>query len=225
MSRGIRTNKAMRGIAALLVTVSFAQSRAIAEPSEVECATLIYARTRAAVCFSGRFLSKARQDTSIPVDPKLRSVKLADEQIFRYPFVVMSGERAFQLEEAERVNLRNYLLRGGFLLASAGCTNRAWDKSFRAEIKNVFPESVLERLSIDHPVFRTIYDIQAIRLRHGRGGDCLEGMKIGGRIALIYSEFGLNSTDTIRGCCCCGGNEIQNAEEIKVNILAYALLH
>ena len=27
------------------------------------------------------------------------------------------------------------------------------------------------------------------------------------------------------GCCCCGGNEIENSLEVNVNILVYALLH
>ena len=35
----------------------------------------------------------------------------------------------------------------------------------------------------------------------------------------------MNDTAHTEGCCCCGGNEIQNSMEINANILAYALLH
>ncbi len=41
---------------------------------------------------------------------------------------------------------------------------------------------------------------------------------------VLYSQDGLNDTSHAQGCCCCGGNEITNAEEINVNILVYSLL-
>ncbi|MEK6238367.1 MAG: hypothetical protein N2C14_26925 [Planctomycetales bacterium] len=43
---------------------------------------------------------------------------------------------------------------------------------------------------------------------------------------LIFSPDGLNDTGKVGGnCCCCGGNEILNARQINVNLLAYALTH
>ena len=42
---------------------------------------------------------------------------------------------------------------------------------------------------------------------------------------MIYSVDGLNDTSHTTGCCCCGGNEITNCNQINVNILAYALLY
>jgi hypothetical protein len=40
---------------------------------------------------------------------------------------------------------------------------------------------------------------------------------------VLYSQDGLNDTSNTQGCCCCGGNEITNAEQINVNILIYSL--
>ena len=40
-----------------------------------------------------------------------------------------------------------------------------------------------------------------------------------------YSPDGLNDTQHMQGCCCCGGNEITNAVDVNVNVLAYALTH
>jgi hypothetical protein len=51
----------------------------------------------------------------------------------------------------------------------------------------------------------------------------LEGISLGGRLAVLYSQDGLNDTAHTQGCCCCGGNEIRNSVQINVNILAYAL--
>ena len=46
-----------------------------------------------------------------------------------------------------------------------------------------------------------------------------------GKLVVVYSSDGLNDTSHTEGCCCCGGNEIQNSMEINANTLAYALLH
>ena len=53
----------------------------------------------------------------------------------------------------------------------------------------------------------------------------LEGLGIDGRIVLIYSAEGLNDTPNVKGCCCCGGNEIKNCHEINANVFAYCLTH
>ena len=126
--------------------------------------------------------------------------------------------------EQERKNLKSYLTNGGFLLASAGCSSMEWDRSFRSEIKKVFPDMSLTKITMDHPLFRTVYDISSIRLKNG-GTTLLQGLEINGKIVLIYSSEGLNDTGSVKGCCCCGGNEVRNSREVNVNIFAYAVMH
>ena len=77
---------------------------------------------------------------------------------------------------------------------------------------------------MDHPVFHTVFDIGELTAKHGTPHP-LEGVSIGGRLGVLYSQDGLNDTSHSAGCCCCGGNEITNAVQINVNILAYALTH
>jgi hypothetical protein len=77
---------------------------------------------------------------------------------------------------------------------------------------------------MEHPLFQTLYNVKRINLKNG-GTTLLEGLEIDGRIVLIYSSEGLNDTADVRGCCCCGGNEVKNAKEINANILTYALMH
>ena len=120
-------------------------------------------------------------------------------------------------------------LRGGFLLASAGCSSRPWDQSFRQEMRRIFPGRNLTKIGMDHPIFHTVFDIRAVTLKQG-GTTQLEGLEIEGKIVVIYSSEGLNDTgnagqDGSRKCCCCGGNEIKNSQEINVNIFTYALTH
>ena len=190
----------------------------------VKSANLIYAGSKSSVCFSDKFLATVEKETNISADRKFTPVKLSSMEMFDYPFAIMTGEGAFTLLEQERKNLKSYLMRGGFLLASAGCSSADWDRSFRREFKQIFPDKKLQKISLDHALFKTIYDIKAIRLKNG-GTTQLEGLEIDGRIVLIYSAEGLNDTPNVKGCCCCGGNEIKNCHEINANVFAYCLTH
>ena len=188
----------------------------------VACANLIYAGTRSSVCFSDRFLSITAAETTINTARKFKPVKLAEKEVFSYPFAVMTGEGSFTLTESERINLRRYLERGGFLLASAGCSSQQWDTSFCREIQTIFPDRPLDVIPMDHEIFRTVYEIKTLKT-HGSEAK-LRGLTIGGKIVLVYSSDGLNDTTTMHGCCCCGGNEIANSQQVNVNILVYMLL-
>jgi len=190
----------------------------------VQCANLVYAGSKSSHCFSDKFLRELKDVTHIDADSAFTPVKAGTEELFNYPFAVMTGEGAFSLFEEERNNIKSYLERGGFLLASAGCSSPEWDRSFRREFKILFPKQELKKVQMDHTLFQTVYDIKRISLKNG-GTTLLEGLELDGKIVLIYSSEGLNDTPNVQGCCCCGGNEIRNAKEINTNIIAYALTH
>jgi hypothetical protein len=188
----------------------------------VECANLIYAGTKSSVCFSEEFLSSVAAETSINTSRKFKAVKLGEREVFRFPFAVMTGEGAFTLSEEERKNLKSYLEKGGFLLASAGCSSKDWGDSFVRELKAVFPDREMEQVPLTHPLFRTVFDIPKLETKQEDAH--LSGLTIGGKIVVVYSRDGLNDTATMHGCCCCGGNEIKNSQKVNANILVYALL-
>ncbi len=200
----------------------------------LKCANLTYAGSKSSVCFSEEFLSTIRRETNCEPEGKFTSVRLAKDDMFKFPFAIMTGEGTFRLMDKERQILKSYLMRGGFLLASAGCSSQEWDRSFRQEIRRIFPDKRLTKLKMNHPLFHTVFDIRTITLKKG-GTTQLEGLEIDGKIVLIYSPEGLNDTATAgktgkmgsKGskCCCCGGNEIKNSREINVNIFTYALTH
>ena len=195
------------------------------ENQAIRCANLIYAGTETSRCFSDQFLSSMQQLTAIPTERRFKSVKLAGDELFSFPFVVMTGEDNFMLTAKERENLKKYLSSGGFLLASAGCSSGEWDKAFRREIRQIFPDRELAALPPEHPVFHTVADVGKLKLTHEAPDAELVGLALGDKTVLIYSRHGLNDTAHTEGCCCCGGNEIQNALDVNINILAYALLH
>lgn len=192
--------------------------------SVVQVANLVYAGIRSSHCFSDHFLITAEKESAISTSRRFHAVKLSSDEVFGFPLVIMTGEGTFQLPDREREQLRRFVERGGFLLASAGCSSRDWDRSFRREMAQVFPEAALQPLGMDHPVFHTVYEIKDLQARHGKPRP-LEGIHLGRRLGVLYSQDGLNDTAHTQGCCCCGGNEITNCVQINVNILAYALLY
>ena len=196
-----------------------------AKEGAVECGNLIYAGTRTSKCFSDEFLTTVQQKTSISTERRFKAVKLADEELFKIPFVIMTGEGDFNLTTKERENMKRYLTSGGFLLASASCSSKPWSTAFERELKSLFGKDALKDIPLDHEIFRTIFEVKDLKLSHAGSEVPLRGLTHDGKIVAVYSSEGLNDTAHTEGCCCCGGNEIQNSMEINANILAYALLH
>ena len=196
-----------------------------AKEGAIQCGMLIYAGTKTSRCFSDEFLSTVQQKTSIATERRFKFVKMATDDLFAFPFVVMTGEGDFTLNQRERENLKKYLSNGGFLLASAGCSNKDWDIAFRREMKKIMTENPLKGIASTHPLFRTVFELDKMKLSKSSGEAKLEGVEHKGRLVVIYSSQGLNNTANTSGCCCCGGNEIGNSLEVNVNIVAYALLH
>lgn len=191
--------------------------------SIIQVANLVYAGTKSSECFSDHFLTRAERESSISTSRRFHTVKLASDEVFHFPLVIMTGEGEFTLLEEERQNLRVYIERGGFLLASAGCSSEDWNRSFRREMQKTFPENTMKPITMEHMVFHTVNDIQKLEAKHGEPQP-IEGIHLGDRLGVLYSQDGLNDTKNSVGCCCCGGNEIVNAEAINVNILVYTLL-
>ncbi len=192
----------------------------------IQCSNLIYGKNKSSVCYSPGFLKQIQRDSNIKTSAKFTPVKVESAEMYQYPFAVMTGEGAFSLVEQQRTSLRNYLLNGGFVVASAGCSSSSWAKSFRKEIDKIFPDTQLREIDFSHPIFHSVYDIDKLDRTKSSGQAKLEGLEVDGKIVLIFSSDGLNDTSDAGGnCCCCGGNEIRNARQINVNLLAYTLTH
>ncbi|HHT9106772.1 MAG TPA: DUF4159 domain-containing protein, partial [Candidatus Wujingus californicus] len=126
--------------------------------------------------------------TSVEAKIETVSVRADDTNLFEYPFLYMSGDQEFPLlSENEISNLKLYLEFGGTLLIddSIGKTDFGFDKSVRREVKRLFPDKSLDKIPIDHTVFKSFY---LLNQAYGRimEKSYLEGVTLENRTVIIY---------------------------------------
>lgn len=191
----------MKKILLLIAVTLFPVAPLAAKEGSVECGNLIYAGTKTSRCFSDEFLSLVQQKTSIKTERRFKPVKLAGDELFKFPFVIMTGEDDFNLTAKEREHLKKYLENGGFMLASPGCSNKAWTTAFVREAKRIFGKDALVDIPMDHAIFKTITTIKKLPLSHGGEGK-LKGIVHNGKLVVAFASDGLNDTSNTEGCCC-----------------------
>jgi len=97
--------------------------------------------------------------TTIDVRTVEQPVNL-DEGIDAYywPFLISGLVGAWDLTDEHAAKLREYLLRGGFLLCDSFYGTVEWD-GFVAGMRRVFPDRPILELADDHPIFHAVYDL------------------------------------------------------------------
>ena len=88
------------------------------------------------------------------ITAKPETVEVGSPNIYQYPFLHMTGHGNVVFSEDEAKNLREYLLSGGFLHVD---DNYGMAPYLRKELTKVFPNTELQELGTDHPIFRTVY--------------------------------------------------------------------
>jgi hypothetical protein len=85
---------------------------------------------------------------------KPETVEVGSSSIFQYPFLHMTGHGNVVFSDNELENLKSYLLSGGFLHID---DNYGMKPYITREIKRLFPDTELEELGADHPIFSNAY--------------------------------------------------------------------
>lgn len=88
------------------------------------------------------------------IAPEEDVVEVGSPELFAYPFVHMTGHGNVVFSDAEALNLRKYLISGGFLHVD---DNYGLDKFVRLEMKKVFPELSFIELPFTHPIYHQKY--------------------------------------------------------------------
>ena len=143
------------------------------------------------------------------------------------PVLFISGQEAISLNAEQKKRLKSYVENGGFLFVEAcqgdGCgTNVPFDASFRALMAELFPDSQLEPLPPEHPVWSANFPIKPDPERP------LLGLQACCRTSVIYCPRNLScywqldrpnflsavSKDIVE--------EITYCRQIGINVAAYA---
>lgn len=75
------------------------------------------------------------------------------EDLLETPVLFISGSESFTFNDEQKENLRQYINQGGFIFAERSCGGEGFDRSFRALMKELFPDSSLRLLPETHPVW------------------------------------------------------------------------
>lgn len=134
--------------------------------------------------------------TGLIIDASELTVSLSDPNIMKLPFIYITGHKDFVFSDTEILNLRKYLESGGYLWIddSTHYGDETFDTALRREIVRVFPDRKLEKLDRTFPAFRTGYDLTAgfkgyaIPPGDKYRVDYIEGIRIGERIAVVYTR-------------------------------------
>ncbi|MCK4352779.1 DUF4159 domain-containing protein [candidate division WOR-3 bacterium] len=113
--------------------------------------------------------------TTLTANPEQKIVSLNDTDLFNYPFIFLTGHGNIKLSDYEVKQLREYLIKGGFLYAD---DDYGMDKHFRREIERVFPGLKFEELPFTHPIYHSFYDFTYLPKIHKHEGKPPKGYGI-----------------------------------------------
>jgi hypothetical protein len=118
------------------------------------------------------------------------------------------------------------------LVGNSCCGRKSFDEAFRREIARVMPDRKLERVPLDHPVYKSVFPIQkveytplALHDHPGLDRPTLEGISIDNQLRVIYSPFGL--VNGWSGAPNPYAREYAGNDALRlgINILVYAMTH
>ncbi len=89
---------------------------------------------------------------------------LDDPELARFPFAYLCEPGFWQPSDKEVTGLRNYLLKGGFLIID-DFVGPAWN-NFENQMRRVLPEARMIPLTADHPIFDSFYRIPNLEFDH-----------------------------------------------------------
>lgn len=107
-----------------------------------------------------------------------RHLRLTDDRLFDYPWIYATQTGWWGLSNAETARLREYLLRGGFIVVDDFWGEEQWEV-FRRTMERVLPDRPITDIAGSDSVMHVLYDIQdkdltfipgTRHLRRGPGG-------------------------------------------------------
>jgi hypothetical protein len=187
-------------------------------------------------------LMAMRETVGVQTSTQADEIPITLEELTRFPLVYMHGRYGFRLQQQARDALKEYLSpeRGGVMFADACCGSKRFDASFRDLMKQLYPETPLKPVPLDHELFsdaigHSIKQVTVRRLIENRQNAALEmktevvpplleGIEIDGRFVVIYSRYDISCALEHQASLSCDGYVEADAAKIATNIVLYAML-
>ncbi len=152
-----------------------------------------------------------------------------DPNIVNYPLIYIHGRAAFRVENLD--TLRRHLdPGGGTIFADAACGSPAFDASFRTFVAALLPNSPLVPIPRDDEIYtkQTGFDLSDAQYSAAAGGGrdlpVLEGVRLDGHWAVIYSKYDVGCALEHNQRLDCKGYSHESALRIAANVVIYSTL-
>lgn len=99
-----------------------------------------------------------RRLTRVDIAAEPEQIGILDDRLFDFPWVYAVEVGGWSLSELEAQRLREYLLRGGFLMVDDFHGSREWE-GFTASMYRVFPDRPIVDIPLDDSILHTVFDL------------------------------------------------------------------
>jgi hypothetical protein len=154
-----------------------------------------------------------------------------DPNLVNFPLIYMHGRAALSFTQEELGILRRHIEPGGgTLFADAACGSQAFDAAFRKFVAELLPQTPMVPIPRDDEIYtkKICYDLSDVQYSKAAGGGRdlpqLEGVKVNGHWAVIYSKYDIGCALERHQGLDCKGYSPESAVRIAANIVMYAML-
>jgi hypothetical protein len=172
-----------------------------------------------------------RDRTGLDVVIDHRVVSATDPILVNFPLIYVHGRVGFALHPDEVAALRRHLEPGGgTIFADSACGSPAFDAAFRKLVAELLPDHKLEPIPRDDEIYtRNVgFDLSDVSTSKAAGGKkgypALEGVKLDGHWAVIYSKLDIGCALERPTGLDCPGYTHESAVRIAANIVLYSTL-
>jgi hypothetical protein len=158
-----------------------------------------------------------------------REILPSDPNLIHYPLLYIHGRAALSFSKEDLVALRKHLdPGGGTIFADAACGSTSFDAAFRKFMTELLPSNPLEPIPRDDEIYtqKVGFDLSDVQYTKAAGGGRdlpqLEGVKLNGRWAIIYSKYDIGCALERHQGLDCKGYAHESALKIAANIVLYA---
>ncbi len=119
---------------------------------------------------------------------RIVTLNASTDYLLRVPILWISGHDKLIFTDAEKEKLKQYVERGGTILAEACCSKASFDSSFRALLAELWPDSKLQPIPATHPIYEMPRPLKSFRPQ-------ILGLAIQanqGRLGVLYLPNGIS---------------------------------